>query len=394
VSFGSCSFHGKIKTAYRYFKSQLILLTRKNYFMPLTYLFSNYALGTIKLNNRIVMAPMTRCRAIGNIPNNLHATYYQQRAAAGLIVTEGTSPSPNGLGYARIPGLFNEEQARGWQKTTAAVHGNGGNIFVQLMHSGRIGHTLNLPAGARLLAPSAIKAAGKMWTDQDGMLDNCEPEAMTGEDLEMTINEFGNSALLALKAGFDGVELHGANGYLLEQFISPVSNQRTDEYGGSIQNRCRFVLEVVDAVSRAIGADKTAIRLSPFGVASDMPHYPEIAETYTYLAEQLNNRGILYIHLVDHSAMGAPEVPFSIKETIHKKFKNTMILTGGYNKDTAEADLKSGFTDLTGFGRPFINNPDFVKRLLNGWPLADNQDMNTFYSAGAEGYTDYPDYSG
>ncbi len=362
--------------------------------MHLPNLFSKYTLGTLELNNRIVMAPMTRCRAINNMPNELMATYYKQRSGAGLIVTEGTSPSPNGLGYIRIPGLFNEEQAEAWKKVTNAVHGSGGKIFVQLMHSGRIGHMLNLPAGAKLLAPSAIKAAGQMWTDKEGMLDNSEPEAMTTEDLKMTLREFENSALLAVKADFDGVELHGANGYLLEQFISPVSNQRTDNYGGNIHNRCRFVLEAVDIVSKAIGADKTAIRLSPFGVASDMPHYPEIEETYTYLAEQLDKRGIVYIHLVDHSAMGAPEVPFKIKETIHKKFRNTLILTGGYTGETAEAAIKRGFTDLTGFGRQFINNPDLAKRFLNGSPLSDKLDMDTFYSPGVEGYTDYPAFAG
>ena len=356
-------------------------------------LFSKYTLGDIELKNRIVMAPMTRCRAIGNIPNDLIATYYEQRASAGLIITEGTSPSPNGLGYCRIPGLFNEAQVEGWKKTTDAVHAKGGKIFVQLMHAGRISHSLNLPAGATALAPSAVQAAGQMWTDQDGMKDFEVPKAMSAEELQQSIEEYAQSATLAVKAGFDGVELHAANGYLLEQFISPVSNQRTDEYGGSIENRCRFVLEVVDLTIKAIGANKTSIRLSPFGVASDMPHYPEIEETYTYLAEQLNNRGIVYIHLVDHSAMGAPEVPFSIKNTIHQKFKNTLILTGGYNLETAEADLKSGYTDLIGFGRQFINNPDLAIRLENKWPLNEAMDFNTFYSADALGFTDYPAYS-
>jgi N-ethylmaleimide reductase len=216
---------------------------------------------------------------------------------------------------------------------------------------------------------------------------------MTSEELQQTINEFKNSAELALKAGFDGVELHAANGYLLEQFISPVSNQRTDEYGGSIENRCRFVLEVVDIVIKSIGKNRTSIRLSPFGVASDMPHYPEIEETYTYLAEQLNERDIVYIHLVDHSAMGAPNVPFSIKDTIHKRFKNTLILTGGYTRESAEGDLNSNFADLVGFGRQFINNPDLVTRFLNNLPLAETLDFNTFYSAGKEGFTDYPAFS-
>ena len=356
-------------------------------------LFSKYTLGTIELSNRIVMAPMTRCRAIGNIPNDLIATYYQQRAGAGLIITEGVSPSPNGLGYCRIPGLFNEAQVEGWKKTTTAVHASGGKIFVQLMHAGRISHSLNLPSGAIALAPSAVQAAGQMWTDQEGMKDFDVPKAMSSEELMQTIKEYQQSAVLAVKAGFDGVELHAANGYLLEQFISPVSNLRTDEYGGSIENRCRFVLEVVDNVIGAIGATKTSIRLSPFGVASDMPHYPEIEATYTYLAEQLNDRGIVYIHLVDHSAMGAPEVPFSIKKTIHQKFRNTLILTGGYNGSSAEADLQSGNTDLVGFGRPFINNPDLVDRLKNNWPLSETLDFDTFYSADEKGFTDYPAYS-
>jgi len=358
--------------------------------MSTSKLFSKYNLGTIELKNRIIMAPMTRSRAIGNIANDLMATYYGQRAGAGLIVTEGTSPSPNGLGYSRIPGLFNQDHVKGWAKVTKEVHANGGRIFVQLMHTGRIGHSLNLPTGAILLAPSAVKAAGQMWTDQQGMQDFSIPKAMSSEELKATVKEFEVSAQLAIKAGFDGVELHSANGYLLEQFLSPMSNHRTDLYGSSIENRCRFVLEVVDAVSKAIGKQRTSIRLSPFGVASDMPHYPEIEETYTYLAEQLNNRGILYVHLVDHSAMGAPKVPFSIKKTIHKKFKNTMILTGGYNKLNAEEDLVSGFTDLVGFGRQFINNPDLVDRFKNTWPLSTALDQTTFYSPGEKGYTDYP----
>ena len=356
-------------------------------------LFSKYTLGDIELKNRIVMAPMTRCRAIGNITNDLIATYYGQRASAGLIITEGTSPSANGLGYCRIPGLFNDAQVEGWKKTTNAVHEAGGKIFVQLMHCGRITHSLNLPAGAITLAPSAVQASGQMWTDEDGMKDFDVPKAMSSEEIQQTIHEFENAAILAVKAGFDGVELHAANGYLLEQFISPLSNLRSDEYGGSIENRCRFILEVVDLTIKAIGANKTSIRLSPFGVASDMSPYPEIEETYTYLAEQLNNRGIVYIHLVDHSAMGAPEVPFSIKNTIHQKFKNTLILTGGYNLETAEADLQSGYTDLVGFGRQFINNPDLVIRLENKWPLTEAMDFNTFYSADEIGFTDYPAYT-
>ncbi len=355
-------------------------------------LFSQYKLGNIELKNRIVMAPMTRCRAIGNTPNELIASYYEQRASAGLIVTEGTSPSPNGLGYARIPGIFSEEQVAGWKKTTEAVHRKGGRIFVQFMHTGRMGHQDNLPSGAEVIAPSAIAASGQMYTDSRGMQDLPVPRAMTAEDIVNTIREFVKSALNAIAAGFDGVELHGANGYLLEQFLSPSSNQRNDDYGGSIENRCRFVLEVVKSVGQAIGMDKVAIRLSPYGVGGGMVPYPEINDTYTYLASQLDKLGILYIHLVDHSAMGAPEVPLAIKQTIREKLSNTLILAGGYSKETAERDLQSGLADLIAFGRPFITNPDLVERMLNNRPIDANYDFNTFYSADGKGYTDYLPY--
>lgn len=275
-------------------------------------LFSPMKVGSIELKNRIVMSPMTRCRAIGNIPGDLQATYYGQRAGAGLIVTEGTSPSPNGLGYARIPGIFSREQVEGWKKVTAAVHHNGGKIFVQLMHTGRISHPLNLPEGTRVLAPSAVKPAGQMWTDAQQMQDFPVPTAMTAEDMEQAKTEFVNASKNAIEAGFDGVELHGANGYLLEQFLSPFSNVRTDNYGGTIENRASFVIEVAAAVGDAIGKDKLGIRLSPYGVASDMPHYPEIDATYKYLAVKLNEIGIAYIHIVDHSALGGPVVPLEI----------------------------------------------------------------------------------
>ncbi|MDR3714250.1 MAG: alkene reductase [Puia sp.] len=353
-------------------------------------LFSPEKLGSIELSNRIVMAPMTRCRAIGNIPNELMAEYYGQRAAAGLIVTEGTSPSPNGLGYARIPGIFSEAQVEGWKKVTKAVHGKKGRIFIQLMHSGRISHILNLPAGARVVAPSAVKPAGQMWTDAQKMQDFPVPEAMTREDLSHTKEEYVTAAKNAMTAGFDGVELHGANGYLLEQFLSPFSNIRNDEYGGTIENRCRFVLEVAAAVAAAIGKDRTAIRLSPYGVASDMPHYPEIDATYQYLAGELNGLGIVYIHLVDHSAMGAPPVPVTIKKEIRARFKNAIIQCGGYDYKRAETDLESGLCDLVAFGRPFINNPDLVDRLKHHRTLSQDLKMDLFYSADKTGYTDYP----
>jgi len=357
-------------------------------------LFTPTKIGSIEVKNHISMSPMTRCRAIGNTPNDLIAEYYKQRSSAGLIITEGTSPSPNGLGYARMPGIFSKEQIEGWKKVTSAVHGNGGKIVIQIMHSGRIGHPSNLPAGAKLVAPSSILAAGQIWSDTQQMVDHVNPHALTTEEIISSKAEFITAAKNAIEAGFDGVELHGANGYLLEQFLSPSSNVRTDTYGGSIENRCRFVLEVAAGVAEAIGKDKTGIRLSPYGVASDMPHYSEIDATYNYLSTELNKIGIAYIHVVDHSAMGAPAVPGEIKKTIRDNFKNTIILAGGYEKERAEEDLESGLGDIISIGRPFINNPDLVERIKNNHPLSTDLKMESFYSSDAIGYTDYPVYKG
>ncbi|MFH0736259.1 MAG: alkene reductase [bacterium] len=356
-------------------------------------LFSPYKLESIELKNRIVMAPMTRCRAINNIPNKLMAEYYKQRAAAGLIITEGTSPSPNGLGYCRIPGIFNEIQIEGWKEITNAVHSKGAKIFVQLMHTGRISHKSNMPKGSVILGPSAVKPAGQMWTDEAGMQDFPVPKEMTLEEIEFTKLEFISAASNAVKAGFDGIELHGANGYLLEQFLSPYSNVREDNYGGSIENRARFLLEVVEGAIKAIGKEKVGLRLSPYGTASDMAFYPKIDAAYKYLAEKLNEMGIAYIHLVDHSAMGAPKVPSEIKTAIRKLFENTLILSGGYSKEKAQGDLELGITDLIAFGRPFINNPDLVDRFTDNSELSSQLDMNTFYSSDEKGYTDYPFYN-
>ncbi|PRZ23328.1 alkene reductase [Flavobacterium granuli] len=355
-------------------------------------LFTPEKVGSLPLKNRIVMAPMTRCRAIDNVPNELMAAYYTQRSSEGLIITEGTSPSPNGLGYARIPGIFSELQVKAWKKVTEAVHKNGGKIFVQLMHSGRISHPLNMHENAHILAPSAVKAAGQIWTDQKGLQDFVVPKEMSPQEILHARTEYVAASENALFAGFDGVELHAANGYLLEEFLSPVSNTRTDTYGGTIENRCRFVIEVAAAVANAIGKEKTAIRLSPYGVASDMPHYPEIEATYDYLSKELNKLDIAYIHLVDHSAMGAPPVPLEIKKTIRNNFKNTLILCGGYNKESAEAELESGLADLIAFGRPFINNPDLVERFKNNLALSQDLNMDLFYTADEKGYTDYPVY--
>ena len=374
-------------------------------------LFSTFKLGSQQLQNRLVMAPMTRNRAIGNVPNQLMVEYYRQRASAGLIITEGTSPSPNGLGYARIPGIFSEAQVAGWRPITASVHQGGAKFFMQLMHTGRIGHALNLPAGARVLGPSAVAAAGEMYTDTQGMQPQPVPEAMSDADIQTAIAEFAQAARNAMQAGFDGVELHAANGYLLEQFIRPTSNQRQDNYGGGIDNRARFVLEVADAVSAAIGKDKVGIRLSPYGVFNDMPLYDAMEADYIYLAQQLNARGLLYVHLVDHTAMGAPAVPASIKDAVrahfrgalihqHRDAQNTfdavrahfrgaLILSGGYDAARAENDLAAGKADLIAVARPFLANPDLPVRWKTRAALND-PDFNTFYTPGEKGYIDYP----
>jgi N-ethylmaleimide reductase len=320
--------------------------------------------------------------------------YYRQRSTAGLIITEGTSPSPDGLGYSRIPGLFDEEQVAGWKEVTDAVHEEGGHIFVQLMHTGRVFHPANLPDGAEGVAPSAVAAEAMIWTDEHQMQPQPTPRALLTEELTHVRDEFASSAKLAISAGFDGVELHGANGYLLEQFLHPQSNQRTDEYGGSVTNRARFVLEVARAVADAIGVDRTGIRLSPWGVNGDMPHYAEIDETYAYLAEELQRIGIAYVHLVNHASMGAPALPASTVEIIREKFTNTLILSGGlHTVEAIDAALTTGHADLVAIGRPFVANPDLVARLKYGIPLA-TPDSSTFFSPGpngfAQGYTDYP----
>ncbi|WP_435627600.1 alkene reductase [Candidatus Ferrigenium straubiae] len=352
-------------------------------------LFSKTTLGQFTLENRLVMSPMTRSRAIGNVPNELMAEYYAQRASAGLIVTEGTSPSPNGLGYARIPGIFSAAQVEGWRRVADAVHAQGAKLFVQLMHTGRVSHELNLPPGARVLAPSAIAAAGEMYTDAEGMKPNAMPQEMSAADIRDAIGEFAQAAKNAVAAGCDGVELHAANGYLLEQFIRPNSNLRTDRYGGPIENRARFVLEAVEAAIVAIGKDRVGIRLSPFGVFNDMPLYDAMEAEYAWLAQQLNARGLVYIHLVDHSSMGAPPVPDSMKAAFRSAFKGALILSGGYDAERAESDLAAGKCDLVAVGRPFLANPDLVERWKNGTAL-NAPDPGTFYTPGAKGYIDYP----
>ena len=352
-------------------------------------LLSPYTLGSIELKNRVVMAPMTRSRAVDNLPNDLMVDYYSQRSGAGLIITEGTSPSANGLGYPRIPGLYSFEQIAGWKKITDAVHADGGKIFLQIMHTGRVSHPLNLPSDAKVLAPSPIAAANtEMYTDQEGMQSLPVPEAIALQNIDETIQEYVHSAKSAIEAGFDGVELHGANGYLLEQFLNPASNTRTDNYGGNIENRNRFLLEVSEAVANAIGKEKVGIRLSPFGGFNEMISDDSTEFQFISLAKSIKDIGLVYIHLVDHSSMGMPPVPQSIKEAIRTEFGSTLILSGGYDAERAEADLEANKGDLVAFGRPFISNPDLVAKFENEIPLS-NPDYSTFYTPGKKGYTDY-----
>ncbi len=353
-------------------------------------IFTDYQLGPTALSNRVVMAPMTRCRAIDNIPSDLMATYYSQRSGAGLIITEGTAPSADGLGYARIPGIYSDEQVAGWKKVTHEVHEQGGKIFLQIMHCGRVSHPDNMEAGTQIMAPSAIAPADtKMYVDGKGELEIPVPKAMTTEDISQAVDSYRKAARNAIQAGFDGVEIHGANGYLINQFINPGSNQRDDHYGGSIENRTRFVMEVVAAVIEEIGADRTGIRLSPYGVMNDMSIYDEIDETFLYLATQLNRLQLQYIHLVDHESMGAPAVPEDIKRKIRVIFNQTLILSGGYDKARANKDLEAGHADLIAIGRPYIANPDLVGRFVENARLAIPQE-DTFYTPGEKGYIDYP----
>ena len=352
-------------------------------------LFSPTTIGQLVLQNRIAMAPMTRSRAIGNVPNDTMLDYYQQRNSAGLLITEGTSPSADGLGYARIPGIFTQEQADAWGKIAKAVQGGGSKLVIQLMHTGRIGHGLNLPEGHALIAPSAIAAAGQMWTDQQGMQDHPVPKAMDKQDLERVKNDFVRASKLAVAAGVDGVELHAANGYLLGQFLNPKSNVRDDEYGGSAENRRRYVLEVLDAVIAEIGAGRVGMRISPFNPFNDLAaNYEGEEAEYLDLVQELAKRDIAYLHLI--ATPGA--VPDSTVQAVREAFPGALMLAGDFNRERAEAVLNSELADVVAFGRPFIGNPDLPQRLL------ENIELNTFnpdalYTPGPQGYSDYPTHA-
>jgi N-ethylmaleimide reductase len=353
-------------------------------------LFEPFTARELTLRNRAVMSPMTRSRAVeANVPNALMAEYYAQRATAGLIVTEGTSPSPNGLGYARIPGIYNADQVRGWKLVTDAVHAKGGKIVVQLMHTGRVTHVANLPSGAEVVGPSAASCPGEMFTDSQGMQPHSAPRPMNVQDIAAAIKEYATAATLAIEAGFDGIELHAANGYLIEQFLNPHVNDRTDAYGIDSAGRNRFALEVADATAVAIGADRVGIRLSPHGVFNGTGAFPEVEEQYVTLVQALSKIGLLYVHVLDHSAMGAPPVPANLKQNLRDAFDGPFILAGGFDAASAEKALIEKKADMIAFARAFLANPDLVKRMQSQAAL-NAPDMSTFYTPGPKGYTDYP----
>ena len=359
---------------------------------------TSYALGALTLNNRTVMAPMTRCRSLqpGNIPGPMNALYYGQRASAGLIVTEGAQISPQGQGYPWTPGIHTEAQVKGWQQVATSTHAAGGKIFMQLWHVGRISHPLIQPNGEKPVAPSAITPKGEVFVldgnGQPSLLPFEEPRALGIEELPGIVNEYAEAATRAMISGMDGVEIHAANGYLLDQFLCSGTNQRTDGYGGSIENRLRLVLEVVDAVTKACGADRTGIRISPFGVFNDMED-EEPEALFEALARALAPKNLAYLHIVDPTFLGASEEirnrGRALMTTLRQAFPGTIILCGDYTQERAEAALNGGRADLIGFGRPFISNPDLPERFRLKAPLHP-ADPATFYSGGAQGYIDYP----
>lgn len=351
-------------------------------------LFEPYTLGSTTLSNRIVMAPLTRNRAsVGFVPSKFAATYYSQRASAGLLISEATQISQQGQGYQDTPGIYSQAQIDGWRQVTKAVHAKGGRIFLQLWHVGLVSHVDLQADGAAPVAPSAIRAETKTFVN-NSFLDVSEPRALELSELPRIVNDFRKAAGNAVAAGFDGVEIHGANGYLVDQFLKDGSNVRTDAYGGSIENRARLPLEVTAAVAKEIGAERTGIRISPVspfnGVSSSDPQ-----AQFDYFVDQLDALGIVYLHVVE-GATGGPRdaAPFDFG-SLRRRFKNAYIANNGYDLELAKSRLTAGKADLFAFGRPFVANPDLVERLKTRAPLT-NLNMATLYGGGAEGYIDYP----
>jgi N-ethylmaleimide reductase len=352
-------------------------------------LLEPYPLGRLTLPNRLVMAPLTRNRAPGGVPNALMARYYAQRATAGLIVTEGTQISPLGQGYQDTPGIYTLEQRDGWRRVTDAVHEAGGRIFAQLWHVGRISHSFY--HGQRPVAPSAVGPdAGQAYTPE-GMKPYETPHALTTDEIHDVIAAFRHAATIAKEANFDGVELHGANGYLVDQFLQTGANRRTDEYGGSLANRARFLLQVTDAILNVWQDRRVGVRLSPGGGVNGI-HDANPVETFGYVAEQLATlTQLAYLHVVEAPVptSGPDDHKVCATELMRAKFPGTLISTGGYSPETAERAVEKNLADLIGFGRLFIANPDLPERLGTGAPLNEPH-SETFYSPGEHGYTDYP----
>ncbi len=365
--------------------------------MPTADLFQPLQLGRLELPNRIVMAPMTRSRSRqpGDVPQPINGTYYAQRASAGLIVTEATQVSPQGKGYSFTPGIHDVAQVEGWRGVTDAVHAAGGRIFLQLWHVGRMSHP-DFHGGALPVAPSAIPFEGQVWkvdpaTGVGAMVDCPVPRALEVDEIAAIVDDFRQAALRAIEAGFDGVEIHGANGYLVDQFLRTSSNQREDAYGGSRANRLRFLREVVDAVSEAVGPGRTGIRLAPFLTARGMA-CPDILPTILEAAAHLDRRGLAYLHLVEADWDDAPRFPGAFRRDIRAHFGGAIIVAGKYDAQRARAILADGLADLVAFGRPFVANPDLPRRLREGLPLA-SLDPATLFGGDARGYIDYPEWT-
>ena len=364
----------------------------------MTSLFEPTHAGDIALANRIAMAPLTRNRAPDAIPTELTATYYAQRATAGLIISEATAISPEGQGYADVPGLYGTEQLDGWKKVTRAVHEAGGKIVVQLWHVGRISHTSLQPGHAKPVAPSAIRAHAKTVLLKDGVptfTDTSEPRALDAEELPRIVQDYRHAARNAIAAGFDGVEIHAANGYLIDQFLKTGANQRTDDYGGKIENRARLMLEVTRAVIDAVGHDRVGIRLSPVTPANGIDD-AEPQPLFDYLIRQLAPLGLAYIHVIEGATGGPREVPgrpfdYAAMKAAYRQAggRGAWMVNNGYDPVLAEDAVASGRADLVAFGKAFISMPDLAARIRHGGPY-QGLDKATMYGGGAKGYTDYP----
>jgi N-ethylmaleimide reductase len=356
-------------------------------------LFTELKFGRCTLPNRIVMSPMTRSRADESFaPPAMAVTYYTQRASAGLVIAESTTPSPSGHCYVHQPGIYTKTQIDAWRNVTDSVHKAGGRIFLQLNHGGRAGHPLNQPPGGEIIAPSPIAMRGTRYTEQLGEAPTPVPRAMTVDDIKQVVADFGKAARNAVDAGFDGIELHCSTGYLMEQFLNPSSNHRTDAYGGSIENRARFVVELLMSVSESIGPDRVGIRVSPYSFLNDLiGEYPGMEDTYRHLVAEMNRIGILYQHLKDVSALGGAVFKKPLRDEMRRLFKGITLQNGDFNKERAEATLRAKEGDAIVFGRPFIGNPDLVDRLANNWPIVNHDDA-TVYTPGPKGYIDYPRY--